>query len=65
MVQLVTFEAIFYGSLTPMTPDMVPLIFEARGSISFSLHKSDFITPIHPIHGILAAFKSKGYGTHL
>jgi hypothetical protein len=67
IIQLAAFEATYHDNLTPMTPDMVPLIFDTGASISLSPYKSDFIGPIHPtqnvtIKGIAAGLKVCGVG---
>jgi hypothetical protein len=68
MVQLAVFQATFHDSITPMTPDMVPLILNTGASVSISPFKSDFITPIHPvpniiIKGIASGLSVQGVGT--
>jgi hypothetical protein len=65
MVQLATFQAAFQGSVTPMTPDMVPLILDTGASISITPFKCDFITPIRPVQhvnikGIAAGLTAAG-----
>ena len=39
LLQLAVFEATFHASVTPMTPDMVPLIIDTGASISITLTK--------------------------
>jgi hypothetical protein len=67
MVHLQTFQATFEGSVTPMTPDMVPLILDTGASISITPFKSDFITPIQPVQhvsikGIASGLTATGIG---
>jgi len=52
MVRLQAFQATFEGFITPMTPDMIPLILDTGASISITPFKSDFITPIKPIQHV-------------
>jgi len=67
LVQLATFQATFQGSVTPMIPDMVPLILDTGASISITPFKSDFITAIRPaqhvsIKGIASGLTATGIG---
>jgi hypothetical protein len=67
MVQLAAFEATYHDNITPMSPDMVPLIFDTGARISMSPNKSDFCSLIHPtqditIKGIAAGLTVKGMG---
>jgi hypothetical protein len=67
MVVLAAFEATYQDSITPMSPDMVPLIIDTGASISLSPHKSDFISPIRPVQnvtikGIASGLTVKGVG---
>lgn len=49
---LAAFEATHHDSITPLTPDMVPLILDTGVSIFLSPCKTDFISPIHPVQNI-------------
>jgi len=67
MVRLQAFQATFEGFITPMTPDMIPLILDTGASISITPFKSDFITPIKPIQhvsikGIASGLTATGIG---
>jgi hypothetical protein len=67
MVNLAAFQATYHGSVTPMTPAMVPLIFDTRASISISPVRSDFISPIQPVQhvqikGIASGLQAEGIG---
>jgi transposase InsO family protein len=67
MVRLQAFQATFEGSVTPMTPDMIPLILDTGASISITPFKSDFITPIWPVQhvnikGIASGLIATGIG---
>ena len=66
-VQLATFQATYHDSVTPMTPDMAPLILDTGASISISPYPTDFITPIRPVQhvnikGIASGLAAKGIG---
>jgi hypothetical protein len=52
LVMLSVFEATYHDTLTPLTPDMVPLIIDTGASISLSPHKTDFLTPIRPVQNV-------------
>ncbi len=52
LVQVVTFQATFQDSVTPMTTGIVPLILDTGASISITPFKSDFITPIRPVQHV-------------
>jgi hypothetical protein len=67
MVQLSVFQTTYHDSTTPMTPDMVPLIFDTGASISLSPVRSDFIGPIRPVQhvhikGIASGLQAEGVG---
>jgi len=52
LLQLAVFEATFHDSVTPTTPDMVPLIMDTGASILITPYKTDFITPIRPVQHV-------------
>lgn len=57
----------YHDSITPMSPDMVPLIFDTGASISISSHRIDFITPLWlaqhiTIKGIASGLSAQGVG---
>ena len=67
LVQLAAFEATSHDSITPMTPDMVPLILDTGASVSITPFLSDFITPLQPVQhvtikGIASGLKAEGIG---
>jgi hypothetical protein len=67
MVQIATFQATFHGSITPMSPDMVPLILDTGASVSISPVRLDFVTPIRPaqhvtVKGIASGLNVAGVG---
>jgi len=67
MVQLAAFQSTFHDSVTPFTPDMVPLIFDTGASISISPCHSDFVTPLREVQhitikGVASGLQAKGIG---
>jgi hypothetical protein len=66
-MQLQAFQATFEVTITPMSPDMVPLIMDTGASISITPFKSDFISPIKPVQhvnikGIASGLTATGIG---
>jgi len=66
-LKLAAFEATFHDKLTPISPDMLPLIIDTDASITVTPCITDFITPIHPVQalkikGIAAGLQVRGYG---
>jgi hypothetical protein len=51
MIHLAAF-ATYLESITPMTPDMVPLIIDTGASVSLSPYWSDFKSPIKPVQNV-------------
>jgi hypothetical protein len=67
LLKLAAFEATFHDKLTPISPDMLPLIIDTGASITVTPCITDFITPIHPVQaleikGIAAGLQVRGYG---
>jgi hypothetical protein len=65
---LSTFEATYHGNVTPISPDMVPLVIDTGASISVTPYKTDFIGKIKPtqqvqIQGIASGLNVMGYGS--
>ena len=65
--QLATFQAAYHDSVTPMTPDMVPLILDTGASVSITPFHSNFITPLQPVQhitikGIASGLRAEGIG---
>jgi hypothetical protein len=52
LVLLAAFEATYQDNLTPLTPDMVPIIIDTGASISISPYSTDFVGPIQPVQNI-------------
>jgi hypothetical protein len=68
LVLLAPLEASYPDTVTPMTPDMVPIIIDSGASVSISPYTTDFIGPIHPVQdatltGIASGLKVAGVGT--
>jgi hypothetical protein len=67
LLQLAAFEATYYNNLTPISPDMVPLVIDTGASITVTPYSTDFISPIRPVQsieikGIASGLQVKGYG---
>jgi hypothetical protein len=67
MIQLAAFQSTYHDTVTPLTPDMVPLILDTGTSVSITPHKSDFISPIHAVQhisikGVAAGLQAAGIG---
>lgn len=67
LLQLAAFEATYYNNITPISPDMVPLVIDTGASITVTPYSTDFISPIRPIQsveikGIASGLQVKGYG---
>jgi hypothetical protein len=65
MVQLAAFQSTYHDSLTPMTPDMIPLIFDSGASVSISPCQSDFVTPLREVQhitikGVASGLQARG-----
>jgi hypothetical protein len=68
LVKLAAFEASYQDTVTPLTPDMVPIIIDSGASISISPYATDFLGPIRPVQhvtlkGIASGLKVAGIGT--
>jgi hypothetical protein len=67
LLQLAAFEATYYNNMTPISPDMVPLIIDTGASITVTPYSTDFITPIKPVQsieikGIASGLQVRGFG---
>lgn len=67
MVQLAAFQSTYHDSITPMTPDMIPLIIDTGASISISPCRSDFISSICEVQhvtvkGVASGLQARGIG---
>jgi hypothetical protein len=67
LLLLSAFEATYHGNLTPISPDMVPLVIDTGASISITPYKTDFTNEIKPtqsvqIKGIASGLNVMGYG---
>jgi hypothetical protein len=51
-IKLAAFEATYHDSLTPISPDMVPLVIDTGASITVTPYITNFIGPIKPIQAI-------------
>jgi len=68
MVMLAACQATYQDSITPLTPDMVPVIIDTGASISLSPYETDFIGTIQPVQnvtlkGIASGLQVAGIGT--
>jgi hypothetical protein len=50
LLLLLAFKATYHVNITPLTPDMVFLVIDTGASISITLFKKDFISPIKSTH---------------
>jgi hypothetical protein len=68
LIKVAAFEATYHDSLTPISPDMVPLVIDTGASITVTPYLTDFIGPIKPIQaieikGIASGLQVRGIGT--
>jgi hypothetical protein len=68
LIKLAAFEATCHNIITPLSPDMVPLVIDSGASITVTPYETDFITPIRPVQnteitGIASGLQVKGIGT--
>jgi hypothetical protein len=68
LVLLAAFEASFQDTVTPLTPNMVPIIIDSGTSVSISPYATDFIGDIQPVQnvtlkGIAHGLRVAGIGT--
>ncbi len=68
LVLLVAVQASYHDLITPLTPDILPVIVDSGASISISPYDMDFIGKIHPVQnitlkGIVSGLKVVGIGT--
>jgi hypothetical protein len=68
LLQLAAFEATYHDTITPISPDMVPLVKDTGASVTVTPYATDFIGPITPVQeieikGIAAGLQVKGTGT--
>jgi hypothetical protein len=64
---LSAFETTYHGSITPISPDMVPLVIDTGASVTVTPYKTDFIGHIHPVQdieikGIASGLAVSGFG---
>jgi hypothetical protein len=67
LLLIAAFEATYHNLLTPIIPDMVPIVIDTGASITVTPYKTDFITPIRPVQaieikGIASGLQVAGYG---
>jgi transposase InsO family protein len=68
LVLLAAFEASYQDTITPLTPDMVPIIIDPGASVSISPYSMDFVGPINAVQnvnlqGIASGLQAAGIGT--
>lgn len=66
LLLLSAFEATYHGSITPISPDMVPPVIDTGASITVTPYKTDFVTPICPVQhveikGIASGLQVSGF----
>jgi hypothetical protein len=49
LLLLLAYEATYHESITPLRPDMVPLVIDTGASVTVTPYHMDFIGPITPV----------------
>jgi hypothetical protein len=67
LLLLAAFEAAYHLSLTPFTPDMVPIVIDTGASVTVTPYATDFTSLIKPVQsvevkGIASGLQVRGYG---
>jgi hypothetical protein len=67
LLLLAAFEATYHNNITPISPDMHPLVIDTGASITVTPYLTDFISPLKPVQsieikGIASGLMVKGYG---
>jgi hypothetical protein len=62
-IQLAVFQATYHGLITPMMPDMVPLILDTGTSISLTPYLSDLVKHIRPVQNVTIKGIAMGLAT--
>ncbi len=70
LIKLAAFEATYQDSVTPLSPDMFPLVLDTGARITVTPYRTDFTSPILPVQrteikGIASGLQVAGIGTPL
>jgi hypothetical protein len=70
LLLLAAVEATYHNNITPISPDMHPLVIDTGASITVTPYLTDFISPLKPVQsieikGIASGLMVKGYGMYV